>query len=161
MGLLELVRYLAAFASVFVALFAAHQVADHWVQTEYQAATKGLPGWVGRRACAAHVLTYTATGLVGLAMLSGAVRVVTGVPEFLSGWSMLAGLAVSGVTHYVADRRAPLARMAARCGHAEFHGLGRPRPGRDDNPSLGTGAYALDQSWHYGWLFVAALVAAA
>lgn len=25
------------------------------------------------------------------------------------------------------------------------------------NPSLGTGAYALDQSWHVGWLFVSAI----
>ncbi|MGH3921845.1 MAG: hypothetical protein ACRDTT_03035 [Pseudonocardiaceae bacterium] len=42
----------------------------------------------------------------------------------------------------------------------DFYRLGVPRNGRDDNPSLGTGAYMLDQSWHYGWLGVAALVTA-
>ncbi|WP_243704711.1 MULTISPECIES: hypothetical protein [unclassified Micromonospora] len=30
----------------------------------------------------------------------------------------------------------------------------------DDNPSLGTGAYALDQSWHIAFLFVSAVVIA-
>ncbi len=42
-----------------------------------------------------------------------------------------------------------------------FWYLGKPRFGKDDNPSLGTGAYALDQSWHYLWLFVCALILAA
>jgi hypothetical protein len=48
--------------------------------------------------------------------------------------------------------------MAERLGMRGFVKLGAPRPGRDDNPSLGTGTYALDQSWHIGWLFVAALI---
>jgi hypothetical protein len=47
--------------TVFAALYAAHLVADHWVQTQRQAVTKGLPGWPGRIGCAAHVATYTAT----------------------------------------------------------------------------------------------------
>jgi hypothetical protein len=38
---------------------------------------------------------------------------------------------------------------------------GRVIPRQFDNPSNGTGAYALDQSWHIGWLFIAALVIAA
>src|SRR5256885_16927252 len=63
------------------------------------------------------------------------------------------GLAVSAVTHYIADRRTPLLRLAEAMqpvtGKADFYRLGAPREGRDDNPSLGTGAYALDQSWHY------------
>jgi hypothetical protein len=45
----------------FAALFVAHQVADHWIQTQHQADTKGCPGWPGRIACAAHVASYTAT----------------------------------------------------------------------------------------------------
>lgn len=45
-------------------LLVAHTVADHWVQTDAQARNKGLPGWPGRRACAAHVASYTATLLV-------------------------------------------------------------------------------------------------
>jgi hypothetical protein len=43
-------------------------------------------------------------------------------------------------------------------GKGEFYRLGAPRRGRDDNPTLGTGAYALDQAWHVGWLFISALI---
>ena len=142
------------FAAVFGALFVAHQVADHWVQTAHPAARTGAPGWPGRRACAAHVATYTATAVVALAALAAA----TGLP--LSGPRVAAGLAVSAVTHYVADRRTPLKRLAHLCRIDRFYALGACRDGRDDNPSLGTGAYALDQSFHYAWLFIAALVIA-
>lgn len=146
---------MTAFADVFVALFAAHHVADHWVQTQHQADHKGDAGWSGRWACAKHILTYTATGAVALLALA----VVTGWQP--TPLALLAGLAVSAVTHYIADRRAPLRRIAEWTGSARFYALGTPRPGHDDNPSLGTGAYALDQSWHIGWLFIAALVIAA
>jgi hypothetical protein len=145
----------AAFAAVFAALYAAHQVADHWVQTQHQADHKGLPGWVGRWNCTKHVLTYTGTGVVALAL----VAVVTGWRPAVV--PLVVGLLVSGVSHYIADRRTPLFRLALATGSARFWSLGTPRPDRDDNPSLGTGAYALDQSWHIGWLFVTALIIAA
>ncbi|MGW4466085.1 DUF3307 domain-containing protein [Micromonospora sp. NPDC004704] len=143
---------LATAAAVFIALYAAHQVADHWIQTQHQADCKGLPGWAGRRACLAHVATYTLTGVLALAALS-----------LSTGWRpapvpLLVGLLISAVTHYIADRRTPLRRIAELTGAGRFYVLGVPRAGRDDNPSLGTGAYALDQSWHVGFLFVSALV---
>jgi hypothetical protein len=144
------------FAAAFIALYVAHQVADHWVQTDHQAATKGQPGWAGRVACAGHVATYTITALISCI----AVGAVCGVrPDW--AWHVLAGLAISAITHYIADRRTPLRRLAQWTGHGRFFSLGAPREGKDDNPSLGTGAYALDQSYHYLWLFVAALVIAA
>ncbi|SCL21360.1 Protein of unknown function [Micromonospora nigra] len=145
----------ATFAAVFATLYVAHQVADHWVQTQRQADCKGQPGWAGRIACAAHVATYTLTALITLATMV----LATGLR--LDPWGVGVGLTVSAVSHYVADRRTPLQRIAAALGSARFYALGAPRPGRDDNPSLGTGAYALDQSWHIGWLFVAALFCAA
>jgi hypothetical protein len=145
---------LGTFAAVFAALYAAHQVADHWVQTQHQADTKGQPGWAGRLACAAHVATYTATGMLALLTLS----LATGWRP--DAWHLTTGMAVSAVSHYIADRRTPLRRIAAALGSAKFYALGVPRPGRDDNPSLGTGAHALDQSWHVGWLFAAALMVA-
>lgn len=130
-------------AAVFAALYAAHQVADHWVQTPRQSTRKGLPGWPGRIACAAHVATYTATGVVALVLLAAA-----------TGWRptllpLLAGLAVNAATHYIADRRTPLRWLADRAGK--------------DAGWLehGGGLYALDQSWHVGWLFIAALLIAA
>lgn len=144
----------ATFAAVFVTLYVAHQVADHWIQTQHQADCKGRPGWPGRIACAAHVATYTATAMVALDM----VHFVLGLS--LNPWKVAAGLAVSAITHYIADRRTPLKRLADLCGAGRFYTLGIPRAGRDDNPSLGTGSYALDQSFHYAWLFVAALIIA-
>lgn len=144
---------IATFAAVFAALYAAHALADHWIQTGRQAMTKGLPGWPGRRACAAHVATLTAT-------MAAALGALVAAGAHLAPWPLVVGLAVNAVTHYWADRRTTLARLAAALGKAEFYRLGAPRPGRDDNPTLGTGAYALDQAWHMAWLFAAALIIA-
>lgn len=144
----------ATFSAVFAALYVAHQIADHWIQTQHQADAKGHPGWAGRLPCAAHVATYTAAALAALTALV----LATGID--LNPGRAAAGLTVSAVTHYIADRRTPLKRLASLTGSARFYTLGAPRPGRDDNPSLGTGAYALDQSFHYLFLFVAALVIA-
>ncbi|MGP4030211.1 transcriptional regulator [Actinomadura sp. 3N407] len=149
----------AVFAAVFVTLYAAHQVGDHWVQTHVQACGKGAPGWAGRWLCARHVATLTATKVVALAL----VTVVLALP--LNPWAVAAGLAVDAVSHYWADRRTTLLALVAWLdrtvlpGKTAFARLGQPRPGHDDAPHLGTGAYALDQSWHVGWLLVAALLA--
>jgi hypothetical protein len=129
-----------ALGAVFAALYAAHQVADHWIQTQHQADLKSCAGWRGRLACAAHVASYTATALAALV----AVAWRTGLDLTPAG--VAAGLAVSAVSHYVADRRTPLRWMADRLGKD---------PGW---LKRGGGLYALDQSWHIGWLFVAALL---
>lgn len=142
------------FAAVFAALFAAHSVGDHWVQTHHQACGKGAPGRAGRLACARHVATLTAVKAAALAAL----MLATGLA--LSPWAAAVGLAVDALSHYWADRRTTLARLAERLGKGDFHRLGAPRPGHDDAPHLGTGAYALDQSWHIGWLFITALIIA-
>ncbi|MFE7874598.1 transcriptional regulator [Micromonospora humida] len=133
----------ADFAAAFAALYAAHQVADHWVQTQHQSNHKGLPDWRGRIACAAHVARYTLTAVVALAVVAA----VTGWrPGLLPA---VVGLAVSAVSHYAADRRTPLRRLADLLGKD---------PGWLER---GGGLYALDQPWHVGWLFVAALLVAA
>jgi hypothetical protein len=175
----------ASFAAVGFGLLAAHTVADHWVQTSYQANTKGAAGTEGRLACAAHVASYTVvtSAVVGLLWLALGLH--------LSPWGYLAGQVISAGSHYWADRRFTLAKLADHLGKGDFYRLGMPRetlhavsvdgnavveleherawghPDWDplhttnvvgwDNPSLGTGAYALDQSWHHGWLFLAAL----
>lgn len=51
-----------------------------------------------------------------------------------------------------------LGRSALHPGKGDFYDLGRPREGKNDNPSLGTGAYALDQSWHWAWIFISTIV---
>ncbi|MER5389908.1 DUF3307 domain-containing protein [Saccharopolyspora sp. NPDC002686] len=142
------------FAAVLPSLLVAHNVADHWVQTSHQAMTKGRPDWAGRWACAKHVASYTLV----TALAVGLVWTVLGLPISPAGFVL--GQLVSAVTHYWADRRFTLARLAELLGNGGFYQVGAPRTGRDDNPSLGTGAYVLDQSWHWLWLFVAALITA-
>ncbi|MFE9662155.1 transcriptional regulator [Streptomyces sp. NPDC005955] len=149
----------AVFAAVFVALYVAHSVGDHWVQTSHQAAHKGAAGWVGRLADVRHVATLTATKAVVLAL------VVWLLDLHLSALGLLLGFAVDAVTHWWADRRTTLARLARLLGQAEFYALGTPaHPAHPvtvaGTPAahLGTGAYALDQSWHHAWLLVAALL---
>lgn len=138
---IRLARFLVATA----ALNAAGKVADHWVQTDYQARTKGGAGRRARLACAAHVATYTATQALSLV---GAAKWLN-VP--LSARWTAAGLATSAVTHYVADRRTPLRRLAEATGHATFYGM---------NTGGLNGAYLLDQSFHHGCNLVAALLIA-
>jgi len=171
---------IGTFAGVCVGLLVAHQVADHWVQTGGQAATKGRRDNAGRLACARHVASYTAVTTAAVLALWGAFQLN------LSWVGFAAGQLVSAVTHYWADRRFTLARLCAATGKAGFYALGAPREHRVavdrvdrlelpdggytlsletdvvplDNPSLGTGAYALDQSWHWGWLGVAAFLTA-
>lgn len=148
----------ATTGDVFAALYAAHQVGDHWAQTGYQAGAKGKPGREGRRACAAHVAVLTAVKAAALAAVH-----VTG--HRLHPRRAAVALAADAVSHYLADRRCHepltgLTRLAMLAGKQEFWALGLPREGRDDNPSLGTGAYALDQAFHIGCLWLAALACA-
>jgi hypothetical protein len=134
----------SAFAAVAVTLYAGHQAGDYWAQTSGQAAAKGLPGWEGRRACAAHVATYTLTLTVFLALAAWWLRLPLSLP-----W-VLAGLGLSAVTHYFADRRRPLERLAELWpGKIGFYRAGE---------GLATGAALLDQAWHWTWLFVSALL---
>jgi hypothetical protein len=142
----------ARFAAAFASLYAAHQVADHHVQSDRDAQAKGKPGREGQAACARHVASYTATAAAALAFTEKA----TGAG--MRPGRVAAALAVSAVSHYVIDRREPLRRFAEATGHGGFYRLGQPRPGKDDKPCLGTGAYALDQAAHVGFLWLAALI---
>lgn len=143
---------LAGIAAVYVALHVAHTVGDHWVQTDYQARAKGAPGWTGRAACTRHVAALLTVKLTTLGLLA-----------LVTGWrpdvtALGAGLALDALSHYWADRRTTLARLAVAIGKGPFIALGAPCPGRDDNPGLATGAYALDHAWHVGFLFLAAVI---
>lgn len=166
-------EHLATFAATFAAFYAGHHVGDYWTQTDRQAKHKGAAGREGRLACLAHVATYVWTQAIMLALL----MIVTGLRVGLLPFA--AALIVSGATHYAADRREHgimfwLARKLP--GKVNFMKLGVPRElfvrainlGDEedydplDNPTLGTGAWALDQSWHLFWgVFVAALILAA
>jgi hypothetical protein len=145
----------ARFAAVLATLYAAHEVGDQWVQTHHQACTKGGRGdqqRAGQAACARHVAGITATKAIMLGVTAAVTR--TRLPL---GRTALA-LAADAASHYWADRRYTLAALADRLGKGDYYRLGQPRPGRDDNPTIGTGAYALDQAWHTAWLWAAALI---
>ena len=147
----------AAIAGVtFAAMYAAHMVADHWVQTDHQAAHKGQPGLIGHWNNLKHVAGYTAIGLGTVV----AVAFALGHLDQINLGSLAAATGINFVTHYWADRRHTLAWLARITAHGTFYKLGTPRPGRDDNPSLGTGGYALDQSYHIAFLLVASVVTA-
>ncbi len=141
----------AAAGDVFAALLAAHHAADYWVQTEDQAQRKGLPGWEGQLACARHVAVMTGVKAAALTALH-----VSG-HRVRPGRAALA-LAADAASHYWADRRTPLRRLAERAGLGSLLRLGVPRDGHDDNPCLGSGPAYLDQSFHICMLFVASLI---
>jgi hypothetical protein len=140
--------------TTFAALYTAHQLGDHHVQSDRDACIKARPGRDGQLACLRHVTTYTATAALALAATAAA----TGTRPRIG--RVAAGLALSAVSHYVIDRRELLRRYANATGKGRFFALGTPRAGHDDNPCLGTGAYALDQSAHVGFLFLASLIIA-
>jgi hypothetical protein len=168
------------FAGIFIAFYIAHGVADHWLQTSYQAANKGRKDRTGAWACARHVAAYTTATAVLVAWTIG----LFGLHVTWLGF--VAAQVISAATHYWADRRFTLAGMCEILGKGDFYRLGAPREVRActddadwqaadvvlyqrggvipvgwDNPSLGTGAYALDQWWHLWWLFIAAVITVA
>ena len=136
---------IAVFGAVFAALYVAHHIGDYWTQSPHQAAHKGTTGWPGRVACAAHVGTYTLTAAVVLAVVWWRLSLPLSLPH------VLAGLAVSAVSHYWADRRSTLRGLTVA--------LDRVMPGKAAYYDHG-GAAPLDQAWHIGWLLAAALVIA-
>ncbi|TJZ55875.1 transcriptional regulator [Streptomyces piniterrae] len=151
----------ATFAAVFIPLLVAHSVGDHWVQTSHQSATKGKPGWTGCLADARHVATLTATKLALLLPVAALLHLS------LSVLGLVLGMGLDAVTHWWADRRSTLAWLAKVTGKTEFYNLGtaahpaHPVTAKGTPAAhLGTGAYALDQSFHHLWLLVAALLIA-
>lgn len=130
------------FAAVGFALYAAHMVGDHWVQTDSEAMDKGRNDWTGRYFAARHGVGLGAVKGLFLAL----VWVVFALP--LAPLGVALGMAVDTVSHIWADRRHTLAALARRVGKGTWWE-------RDPNAP-----YLLDQSWHIGWLFVAAVVIA-
>ena len=142
----------AAFAVMWIAIYTGHNLADFWLQTASQADRKGVPGRAGHAACLRHVATVTACITVTIILAAAA----TGChPRLLL---LAAGLAVNAASHYAADLRRPLKKIAALAGKTSYWQLGEPRDGHDDNPCGAPGRLWLDQVWHLTWLFITALI---
>ncbi|MFJ3183934.1 transcriptional regulator [Streptomyces sp. NPDC086796] len=165
----DTIATIATFAAVFVVLWVAHTVGDHWVQTSAQSAKKGQhdrnPGQssrVGRLACTRHVIGLTLTKV----LLLGLSAIVLDLPLTVVGVTV--GLSLDAASHWWADRRSSLAWLAKVTDRTEFYNLGTSAHSfhpvtAEGKPAghLGTGAYALDQAFHAFFLFLAALIIAA
>jgi hypothetical protein len=137
----------ATAAIVYAALYAGHQIGDHIAQTDHQAATKAAPTdlelagrsrWplAGWRSIAGHVASYLGAQAAAL-MLVGTIAPLT--PP-----GVLAGLAVSGATHAVIDRRWPVLWLLRTTGSAPY-------------AAAPEGRYQADQALHHAALLLAAL----
>jgi hypothetical protein len=132
------------FAVAMATLVAAHQLADHIVQTDTDANAKAAPGLTGWRHLFIHVGTYHATALIMLLVTA----VALDVP--LTATGMVTGLGFSAVTHAILDRRWPVRWILQHTGSTAFA----------DRVSPICGMYLADQALHYGCLWVAALLIA-
>lgn len=154
----------ARFAAAYAALMPAHDVADHVVQTDHQAAHKAGPGWAGARAMAGHVGSYHAVQLLAVLALRR-----LGVRP--SARRTLAALALSAGTHAFLDRRWPVQRAMELTGSAGFANGTIVATGEiqgDDPMEIGAlhvtarpyvnGMYVNDQAWHHLVLAVCAAI---
>ncbi|WP_067491713.1 DUF3307 domain-containing protein [Actinomadura hibisca] len=136
------------FAVTLSVLWIAHHVADHWIQTDCQAITKGRPARdeagtrdrSGQLADLRHVLSLTAVLAAALLAVAWRVDIAYDPARFV------VALLVNGASHYWADRRVYLLRLARAIGKGGW---------LDNDP---TAAYTLDQSWHLLWLLITALI---
>lgn len=135
----------ADFAAAFVALYAAHQVADHWIHVDWHDQAQALsPGDIGT--CIAHMILYIGYAAAALSLTSYFAGLHLHLPN------VVIALALVAVTHFGPDRRYPLAHLITR--------LRRRRGPSPDDPAVAAGTHLMEQSWHIGWIFVAALVIA-
>jgi hypothetical protein len=151
----------ARFAAAYAALMPAHDLADHVVQTDHQAANKA-GSW---SAMAGHVGSYTAVQLLAILGL----RAVGVRPS----WKRTAAaVTVSAGTHALLDRRWPVVEVLRRTGSEGFanptievngEALGDP----NDYGSVTAhgrlpihGPYVADQALHHAVLAVCAAILA-
>lgn len=132
--------------SIFAALYVGHTVADHWLQTDTQARTKGEPGLHGALVCAGHALIVTLFKVLTLWSLA----MVTGWRPGLTRTIIV--LAIVGASHWLIDRRKPLRDLAVYMGKGPFYDLGD-----SEKAPTGTGRYTLDQAAHLLVIWLAAL----
>lgn len=131
------------FGAVLATLWAAHDLADHVLQTDHQAAHKAGPGRAGWRAMAGHVATYHAAQVAALAVTDRALGLG------LRPGRVAVAVALSASTHAFLDRRWPVRRVLQHTGSPAFADLTTPI----------NGPYVADQALHHTCLWVAALVA--
>lgn len=162
---------MSRFGAVLAMLHAAHDLADHVVQTEHQAIHKADPGRAGWLALAGHVGSYTAVQVAALALLRGG---------FAPG-RLVAGVVFSAATHALLDRRWPVRWILEHTGHdgwarppvigGDWTAVGRA-PGASGGDLVARtlavrtpvtavplhGPYLSDQALHHACLAISALI---
>lgn len=152
----------ATFAAVYATLRAAHDLADHVLQTDEQALGKAATSaW--RRPLAGHVASYH------LAQVAALVAVVPALGLRLRPSRVAAAVALSAGTHAVLDRRWPVRRVLEATGSPGFAQGTFTLAGARTDGSAPTetaalrvplsGPYLADQALHHLCLWAAALVA--
>lgn len=155
----------ASFGAVLAALWSAHDLADHVVQTDHQAANKARD-FEWKAPMAGHVGGYTAVQLGALLAL----RALAGVRPT---WGRTAaGVAFSALSHALLDRRWPVVRILELTGSPGFARSNRvphhqhdwtvgDEVGPDRMPPLPLhGPYLADQALHHACLAAAAALIA-
>ena len=149
----------AVFGAALAALWAAHDIGDHVVQTDHQAAGKA-GSW---RAMAGHLGGYHATQLAALVLLRRL--------DITPSWKRTAAaVAFSTITHGLLDRRWPVVRLLDATGSRAFarpvitvsgKALGDPQDAGSVEASGALpvhGPYLADQALHHGCLLVTAAI---
>jgi hypothetical protein len=144
----------ARFAAVLSTMHAAHNLADHVLQTDAQALGKAGPGADGWRAMAGHVGSYHAAQVAALATADRTLGLG------LRPGRVAVAVAFSAGTHAFLDRRWPVKRALELTGSPGF------ATGRFEIPRTTItapvplhGPYLADQALHHACLWVAALIA--
>jgi hypothetical protein len=132
------------FAVSLLVLLVAHQVGDHVLQTDRQAATKATRGRGAVRAMAGHLIGYHVAAAV---LVVGTVKAL-GLPLTASGVG--AGLLFSAITHSVLDLRWPVRALLRATGSPKFAEATAPV----------CGMYTADQALHQLCLLISALLIA-
>lgn len=140
----SLAAHQMTFVVTLLALIVGHQLGDHVLQTDHQAANKAGQGWPAIRAMAGHLSAYHLTTGAVLGLTAWALE----LPLSVAG--VAAGMAFSVVTHAILDRRWTVRLVLRHTGSPEFA----------DQTSPVCGMYVADQSLHWGCLLVSALMMA-
>jgi hypothetical protein len=116
----QAVKALALFAAVQATFSDVHPFCDQIVQNGDDAINKGRPGWVGRKACARHVATYSAGQFIAAAGVTRALG-------FRASWSGLSCWPISPWVFSMSIFAPGGRRWAPRPNAGEPPGAG-PRP---------------------------------
>ncbi|MDP9796475.1 hypothetical protein J2S43_004987 [Catenuloplanes nepalensis] len=132
------------FVVTLLALIVGHQLGDHVMQTDHQAANKAGRGRSAVTAMLGHLTAYHATAGVVLFVTAWALQLQ------LTWFGVTAGLLFSVITHAILDRRAVVRLVLQHTGSREFA----------DQTTPVCGMYVADQSLHWACLLISALLMA-